>query len=337
MLPPGNSDERGRLGEALIRRLTSIRSRWDTGAHPGIQRVVLGLAIAVFVVGGVWAYQRLDVEPGDLRWAPVLVAGFVGVPLAMSVNVAEYSVSASMTGHRVGFVAALRVTVVASAANLLPLPGGPLVRVQALRGLGATYRRAFAVTVFLAAVWAGVTALLAGTLILLLHSTALGIGILLAGMAGFTVACLLLRSEVGDGNQRVRHALAAVAVETASAGVAGFRLFLVLQGLGFDATITDALVLALAGVLTSATGFVPGGLGVQELLSAALAPIVGLPPAAGFAASALDRVIGVFLYSPLGVILLIQRRLPSGSRQRGTNDEHDPSSSAGEPPGTTGS
>ena len=46
--------------------------------------------------------------------------------------------------------------------------------------------------------------------------------------------------------------------------------------IGVDLTVTQALALSVAGAITVAIGFFPGGLGVREALIAALSPLIGL-------------------------------------------------------------
>ena len=57
------------------------------------------------------------------------------------------------------------------------------------------------------------------------------------------------------------------------------------------ATITQALALSVAGAMTVAIGFFPAGLGIRELLVAALAPIVGLSFDTGVLIGVLDRIV----------------------------------------------
>jgi uncharacterized membrane protein YbhN (UPF0104 family) len=50
---------------------------------------------------------------------------------------------------------------------------------------------------------------------------------------------------------------------------------------------------------------VPGGFGLRELIAALLAPLVGLPASAGFAATAINRVIGIVVLAPVTAALAL--------------------------------
>ena len=140
----------GRLGRiyVLTRRPPSKRT----------QRILLGVATVVFIVGGWFAFKSLDVTLDEIRWVPMVIAALVGVPLTLVANTFEYLLSARMLHHRMRFVPALQLTTMSTAANLLPIPGAFLVRVQGLRTMGSRYGRALASTAVVGLVWIGVSA-----------------------------------------------------------------------------------------------------------------------------------------------------------------------------------
>ena len=57
--------------------------------------------------------------------------------------------------------------------------------------------------------------------------------------------------------------------------------------------------------LAAAAGILPGGFGLRELIAAALAPLVGLPASAGFAATAINRVMGIVVLAPITAALAL--------------------------------
>jgi hypothetical protein len=259
---------------------------------------------AVFALGGYLAWRSLNLTAAELRWGPLLLAVGVGVPLTALANAYEYRVSAIMLGHTVGLLYALRISILATAANLLPIPGSALVRVQALEHLGSGYRRAMSATVVLGGLWMGVAALAAGVWLLAVGS--LPAGGLLTGLAALVGggAIGLLRSEVREPRRQVRLGLLALGVEVASVTVSAFRLLLVLMAIGAPAALAQALILTVAAVLASAVGLFPGGLGLRELLAALFAPLVDLTPGQGFLTTALDRVVGTLALGVLAAGLM---------------------------------
>jgi uncharacterized membrane protein YbhN (UPF0104 family) len=242
------------------------------------------------------------------------VVGLVGLPLTLAVNAAEYQVTAAILGYRVPFVAALRVGVLATAANLLPIPGAVLVRAHAVRRLGAPYGKIVLSTGAVGICFVGTTCLMAGAVLAASAELAFG-GVLLGpGLVLLALALALLVRERGS-RTGVRLLLATAARATAAIVVKAGRLYLILVAFGYEAGVTEALTLTLAAIIALSLGFFPGGLGAGEVLAAALSPLVGLSAAVGFVASAVDRLVSLFGLAVIagGVILLDRRRDRAGS------------------------
>ncbi len=126
------------------------------------------------------------------------------------------------------------------------------------------------------------------------------VAVLVAGIAGVVGAMLALRSMAPVGDARSLGA-ALLAAEAAAVGIGALRYLLVLHGLGIPISAAQAVSLTVAGVLASAVGFVPGGLGLREALSGVIAGLVGLPAAVGVLAAAVDRLVGLPVLAVLAV------------------------------------
>ena len=268
-------------------------------------RVLYLVAAAAFVVAAIVGWIALPDLDQDPRWWLIGVGLVLAAPLTAVVNGAEYAVTARLVGYRVRPAEATRIAVLASAANLLPLPGAVAVRAQALRRRGATTTRAVWATAIAGAVWVGVALGAAGALQLggdhrstALAATVTGIVVVVAsGVAAWALTRSLPLGPV----------LALVMVEVASVAVGAGRYLLVLLALGFDVDARQAIALAVAGILASLVGILPGGLGVRELLAGAIAPLVGLAAAVGVIGSAVDRLIGL---PALAVMALVASARP---------------------------
>ena len=94
-----------------------------------------------------------------------------------------------------------------------------------------------------------------------------------------------------------------VAIELSLVVIGGLRITLVLTGLGFDISLAQGVGLTVAGAITTAVGFFPGGLGLREGLVAAISPLVGISAAAGLAGAVIDRVVRTALLS-IGAMML---------------------------------
>ena len=276
-------------------------ARWRS-PPPRWRGVILLVAVSIFVGGVVLSLGELDVTVADVTWWPLVVVAVLGTPVTVLANAAELRAMARAIdpGLTVSWRRAVQVVVVATAANVLPLPGGAVVRVHALKVAGMTVPRATAVNLVAAVLWVAAAVTLAGLAALGYAPAAGGLAVAI-GVAGAAVGLLALRSLARRPAWGAAAALLGVEVVTTLAHAA--RLFLVLLALDVEVVAAQALVLGAAAPLAAAAGIFPSGLGLAELLSAVLAPAVALSAASGFAATALVRVIGLAAIAPMALLL----------------------------------
>lgn len=291
----------------LRARAALLFSRHRQWPSPRAQRVLLAAASVGFVVGAVAAVRRLELDPAAVHWGAVAAVAVVGVPLTVLTNAVEYAVSARVVGRRVPPATATRIAVLATAANLLPMPGAALVRVQGLRSAGAAYGRAASSTAAVGLSWLGVAALAAGLSLLTTTHWPVGPPLAAAGAALLVPAFALTASGVREPGRRRRLFAAVCGVEVAAVAVKSLRYVLLLYALDAGPDVAAAAMLTLAGVLAAAAGLLPGGFGLRELLAFLLAPVAGVSAAVGFLASALDRVVGLVAFSPIAAALAVRR------------------------------
>ena len=290
----------GLLGrfEAVLRRIR----------NPKAERRLLVVAALVFVIAGAIGWASLPADARNLQWGWVLLVAVVGVPAVVVANGAEYAATARLLDQRPTLRRCANVTVLATAANQLPLPGSALVRTAALVEDGATTSHSIAATGAVGALWIATTLAIAAAA----NATA-GAGSLLASVflaAGATLVgglgATLIRRRFKT-NQWFVTTLGIAAVEVLSVAASALRFALVLLALGVDVTLRQAVTLTIAGVIASAAGIFPGGLGIRELASAIVSPLVGLPASVGLVAAALGRLVELAIFAPLTILLLLRR------------------------------
>ena len=159
--------------------------------------------------------------------------------------------------------------------------------------LGSNYRKSLAVLGGIGVIWLATTGVLAAAaLIVAGYNVAIGLAF---GLGGVLAGAGRLRSS-GSRSGRddaMKWFVRFVLIEIASVGVFAVRFTLVLEGLGFHASWSQTFTLTIATAAASAVGILPAGLGVRELLAAALAPLVNLKPAVALFAVSVDRIIGL--------------------------------------------
>ncbi|NOY44635.1 MAG: hypothetical protein GXP50_04165, partial [Deltaproteobacteria bacterium] len=126
------------------------------------RRIAFAAAGALFVVGVAASASNLHVSPANVRWGYLAGVALLGFPGTFLLNAAELHRVGRVTGAPFRFLEALKVVLLAAAANLLPLPGAAITRVAAFRAKGITYRKGGGLVLGLFFLWAGLAGLLLG-------------------------------------------------------------------------------------------------------------------------------------------------------------------------------
>lgn len=295
------------LAASLARRFAAF-AEWRRGPTDATRRrVVFAAALVLFAGGFVVALLNLPEVEQDPRWELIAVVALVGVPLTLVLNAAEYQVAAAVAAYKVSFSAALRVGYLATAANMLPIPGAILVRAHALRRLGGSYGRIALSTGIVGLCFVGMTCALASGVLIASDELVVGGVLAAAGLALLVLAFVLLKLE-RTSLASLRLLLAACVRASAAIAVKAGRLYLLLLAFGYDAGATQALTLTVAAVIATTLGFFPGGLGAAEALAAAFSPLVGLSASVGFVVSAVDRLISMIGLAVIGGVAYVVAR-----------------------------
>lgn len=249
-----------------------------------ILTTVLFIALIAFTV---WSINTLPSTEGELRWWPLVIATFILVPLGMAFNAWEYQLTGELVGVSIGKMSAMRIGVVSSAANLLPIPGAAITRMEALRRGGTPGRVAARATIIVGLVYLLIACFISAVLLIPLNAS-LSIPFFISSFALVFICIWLLRHTALTVTFRTL--LCVIIVEIATVVLFGLRLLLIFQALNMSVSAATAIVVGASAPLSSAIGFFPGGLGVREGISAALATGAGLSAQAGFLASSIDRV-----------------------------------------------
>jgi hypothetical protein len=287
-----------------LRRLEKVFNA--RAASPRAKYWLLGSAFALFVVISVLSFRAL---PNGLHfhWWVLPVLMLVTTPMTVAANSAEYRVMGEMGGHHVGWLDSARLTVIAGAANLLPLPGGIVIRTQALRLKGSSYRRALAANAVAGITWVGTGCVVIAVLFFADASHRVpSIVLMIVGVACLIAVAVMLRRI--DPTVAGRLLTKFLIVETATVGVSGLRMFLAFKLIGLSASPTQAVALTASLIIAAALGIFPAGLGIREVLAGAIGTAVSLSASESVAATASDRVSAQAGLSVIAFALLVQER-----------------------------
>lgn len=296
-------------GESLLRRV-SVKAlavyRRVNRPLAAQRRGLMVLLAVVLVIAAAVSWYQLGLSPGRIRWTLLALTAAL-VPISVVLTALEYALIARVNGIAVSLRDSLGVTVLGAVANLLPLPGSAMVRLNDLTARYGTVKGAVGATAAAGILWVGWALMVAGVALILVGSPPLGAVFVLVGAALGVMSQWVVTSSTPEG--RRGWWLQGSAIEVGSLLVGTLRIWLTLEALGVPATLLQAGVLVASGAIASTLGIVPGGLGVRELIAGLLAPLVGLSPAAAILAVAVARVIGLGVQAPIAI--LVSRR---GSR-----------------------
>ncbi len=302
-----------RLFEAAARALRRLGERRAQPLNRTLQTTIT-IAATVAVTGAtVWAWQSTDLTLAELSWWPLAVAFFVTAPASLGLKSAEYQLSARIASQKPTQSRSLSVAVISSSANLLPLPGSMIVTVRSLSVNGSSYGSALSAGAVPGLSWLSITGLVGGTAIAIEGPAVLGAVTIVGGLVAGIAATKLFRTTAPE-ERSAWLAVSIIAVEAGWLLISALRLGLAVTALGVSISPTQAVALSVAGALTVAIGFFPGGLGLREALLAGLSPLIGLEFDTGVLLGSVDRLVWLsFLAVASSMLVLIRRGSDDGA------------------------
>lgn len=297
---PAAETEQGAVVTLVSRATRVARSAQQIASKPSVRPWLLAVTAAMFVALVVVSFRSLP-EGRSVRPGLLAVLVLVATPSTLVLNAVQYRTMAAALGHRIGLRSAMRVSIVATLVNYLPIPapGGIAVRTAALARRGSTIRSAISINAITGLLWAGIAALVAGVALLAEPDLA-GRGAITAAVGAVVVAGSgVLVRRIGPHWRRVFVEM--LVTQAALVLTSGVRVWISLAAIGQPASLGAALAISCSTVIAAMIGIAPAGLGLREAVAGGLAAAVDVPVAAAVAASAVDRVasqVGLLLCAP---------------------------------------
>lgn len=280
-------------------------------------RMPVFIAAAIFFLSGFTfsLYHQPDMLD-NIEASPFLILIFAAIPATIALNSFEFLLSARLINQRISFLKATEITIIGSAANMLPLPGSTIVRIAALTAGGAKLKLGIIATALVALVWFGVAFAYCGSWLFVSGRTVIGSATVMIGLA-----FLLFYFSAAFGMMRRWKEPVLISVnKLALVLIDAIRIYLCLMALGIDAVFAQASVLTISGVLGSAVSIVPAGLGLREAVSAAIGPLIALAVSAAYLATSLNRLADLAIIATTAAFLgwrgSAQRNTDSGTKSR---------------------
>lgn len=258
------------------------------------------IAFFSFFIGIIWALTRDSGLLDRISWISLTLV-FALTPLSFGISVVRLRISARLADSCIGYMEALRVSVLSAAANMLPLPAGAAIRVAALKTMGNSYRKCVSATLLVILVWVAVSAVCAG-LILYWQGIREWGGTFL--VMGSSIGLAAVFKFVSRGKTRLL--LVLILTELVNIAVTGLRMMFAFHAIGIGATVPQSVVVVQSSVMGSLVGIVPSGLGIAEAAAAILAAVVGIAPEAGFLAASANRIVGWVVVASLAWVFTMR-------------------------------
>lgn len=251
-------------------------------------RLALTLAAATGLTACiVIAFGQLDLQLSAIEWMPLLLLALILVPVTLFHAAWGMRLLARCAGVEMAWTTGFRASALAVVAEVLPLPGGAMVRAGALIKAGSKLASSTLLVTGTAILWIALAALGAG-LALVGFGILGGWAIALGGLASAAAILVWLQRLAGPGVMLMTlfHRLVGLLI-------IAIRLQLSFAAVYFAVDLTGTMPFALASIAGSASTLVPGGLGISELLAALIAQATPIDPGAGLLAVAFNRLVGL--------------------------------------------
>jgi uncharacterized membrane protein YbhN (UPF0104 family) len=191
--------------------------------------------------------------------------------------------------------------------------GGILGYFMAVMGLAALIiagmvtrnKKSTVVTLLFAIVWIGAAFLLAGLVLSIFFGGILGYFLAVIGLAALIIAGMATRNT----KNRWKNYIWLLALKFCMVMLDAVRIYWCFWALDIEVNLPQASVFVISSVVGSAASIVPAGLGVRELISAGIAPFVGIAASAGFLTATLNRIVGLSALLPMAGFLILLGRM----------------------------
>lgn len=288
------------LFESAINKIVEALSNFYPKSNRARRTALLVSALLFFggAIYSLWATPDLAI---DIDYRPLAIVALVGVPIMVFLSSIRFRITAAIVGQNISVANALSVMVISTAANMLPLPGGLLVRASALKSEVTTYKEGMWVSLLSGLLWTGVILIYASIALSTLKAGILSFMFLAAGVLTYLASLAFFTKKDAKPVQLLQLTVTELLLVLVDAG----RIWLCLLAIGINAEFVHGSILTSSAVAGSAVGIFPAGLGVREGFAALIGAYILLSPTACFIASALNRIIGLAITTLFALILLL--------------------------------
>lgn len=235
------------------------------------------------------SWRHLELGISGVR-VDLLLAGYPFAFLALLMTTYEYRFSKILLGSESNWREEVSVSIFGSLANILPLPGGAMVRIVALRRHGIAVRKSSKCLASVALIWVALSSGVTAVVIFINARFWVAAGVGAAGIMAFFVAITLIWTLF---DRPFLFLTWFITLEMMVIAVTVIRNYLVIRSVGLDASFFQAMGLVAASSLAVAMGVVPAGIGVREVLSGLIGSQIDLDFSSAVIISSVNQFISL--------------------------------------------
>ena len=269
--------------------------------RPSVRGGLRLLGLVVVVCGAIWSLATLELNWRSLSPGLLFLNLLVLTPLNILIAAIALRVNARTLGCDIPNRRSIYTVATANVAELLPLPGGAVVRGAALVDAGAGIGDSTRIIILTSLLTLFMTLTLSLVALTLLADPA-WVWLCMASGMGLAGVLVILNRHAAP-----RYIVAIIAVRIAMLILTVLRVAVAFATLGLLISWTEAALYAVAPTLGAAVAIVPAGLGVNETVAAGLAALIGGSAATAFLAVALNRVLGLCAGAVMAVALPVSK------------------------------
>lgn len=278
----------------FIERILSFTENLARLKSPKIRFTVTLIALSIFIYGLLVFSENQSIGEISIAYSfPIL---FFLLPATAIINSIRYKLSAQAINREKKFKDCFEITTYGTLSNLLPIPGGIIVRTTNLKTQpGESYKSALFITLFSSILSAAFTVTIATT------AFSLHQGSPLFSIFPLTLLVAIIIFGLNTYNSKAIQKL--TLLEVTSTLIDATRIFFCFMIISQAISITESVILSGASVLGSTISIIPAGLGIKEFAGAYMATFISISSSSAFIALAINRGLGILFFITLGFLL----------------------------------
>lgn len=269
------SEDRGAMLLAKMQAAAARLKKW--------QKPLGYVFLAALIVGVIQSVRYIGLGWSDIKIAPILILIFVMTIASQTYSAIGLQLLTALADKKISFAKAFKTAGPAQLAEMLPIPGGAMVRIGLLVNAGVKTGHSSALVIGIAVLRLALAAICAGAVLIKIGQD---IGWLFL-VSGLPLAVAIFVWSVKLAGLQI--AIFNLLHRSAGIVISAIRLALAFAVIGVAVSFDHMFIFTFATIAGSAASIAPSGIGVSEGVAALMASLVAMGAASALLAVAINR------------------------------------------------